>query len=95
MSRRRRPGKVTVWSTTGTAPITFHLPPWDPTAVGAVVRVDLEDGSSQVYDYEEMLMALLGNGSPKDGLPPHQSGSRADGRATQAERGRDGRARPA
>lgn len=48
------PGTCTVRSTTGTAPITF-------TAVepGWAVRIDLEDGSSQVYDRRAVSRALF------------------------------------
>ena len=48
------PGACTVRSTTGTAPITF-------TAVrpAGTVRIDLEDGSSQVYDYRAVSRALF------------------------------------
>ena len=42
----------TVSSTTGTAPVTFT-----PAGPGTV-RIDLEDGSSQVYRLTDLLAAL-------------------------------------
>ncbi len=49
-----RTDQRTVTSTTGTAPITFT-----PTEPG-VVRIDLDDGSSQVYRVADLLAALGG-----------------------------------
>lgn len=44
---------TTIHSTTGTAPITFTR------TVSGLMRVDLPDGSSQVYDVRELTMAVL------------------------------------
>ncbi|WP_102160094.1 hypothetical protein [Zhihengliuella halotolerans] len=48
---------ATLYSTTGTAPITF-------TSVGEadLVRIDTEDGSGQVYHHADVIAALTNAG---------------------------------
>jgi hypothetical protein len=54
-----RQSTVTVRSATGTAPITFAR------LVDGAVRIDLQDGSSQVYDAGNILTAALAMVAPR------------------------------